>query len=103
MQLAKVEVIFAVNSSNRATIEEEVKKQLDYLFPIYKIGDRFTNISEQTEYILAKVDSAHVTLIQLTTGNRWGDYIKVEDIFNVTSQEFISLTGTYNRASFIKK
>lgn len=51
-----------------------------------KIGDRYVNSDE--EYILAQTGSHEVCLVNLASGNRWEDPVKVVDPFAITEDEW---------------
>jgi len=53
--------------------------------PRVHMGVRF--IDDDEEYILAHLGNNLMSLINLKTGNRWKDPVKVEEITNVTNKE----------------
>ena len=59
----------------------------------YHIGDRFRKIAAD-EYILAHVNKDKIALINLRYGSRWCDSVTVNDVNNITSEEFYAVTGT---------
>jgi hypothetical protein len=52
----------------------------------YKIGDRFKYSSDI--YLLCQTGNSMVSLVDLECGNRWEDAIHVEDINDITKEEF---------------
>jgi Lhr-like helicase len=64
----------------------------------YKRGQRF-RIDGNT-YILAQIDGNKISLINLTTGNRWADPFKTSDGLDIPYDELQKLIGS--RYSFIK-
>ena len=60
----------------------------------YKIGDRFENKEDKTQYILAQCTYERVALIALTDGNRWAEAVEVNNPRNISSEEFNKITGS---------
>lgn len=92
MQLAKVEVIFDLNSITRIQVEKEVEEQLNSLFITYSIGDTFID-NVGREAILAQVGSGVVSFIGLHDGNRYKDPIGVRDVHKITPTELKQLSS----------
>ena len=70
---------------------------------MYKIGDTFSIKSIfPGYYILAMIEYGKVSLINLSTGNRWGDPVEVNDYRAITKEEFIKISSSSNEFSFHK-
>ena len=73
-----------------------IKLSTIYPTPIsYKplsIGDRVTPDS-RVEYIVAHFSYDHVGLINLSSGHRWSDPVKVKKITAITGEEFQRIIG----------
>lgn len=71
---------------------------------IYKTGDRFIckdSLFYNEEHILAQVTKEKVALISLgNSSNRWNEAVVVDDIHNITEEEFAKITGG---TEFVKK
>ena len=55
----------------------------------HAIGNRYTRYGG--EYILALVNNTQVALIGLLTGNRWIDAVEINDIYDITAEEFLKI------------
>ena len=51
-------------------------------------------VVDGVEYILAQVDESKIALINVRYGIRWCDSVTVNDVKNITSEEFYAVTGT---------
>ena len=61
---------------------------------MYKIGDIFYIGSLcRNYYILAMFEYSKVSLINLSTGNRWDTPVEVNDPFAITEDEFIRISS----------
>jgi hypothetical protein len=60
----------------------------------YSIGDRLKK--ETKEYIISKWDESSVVLINLNSGNRWGDPVRVGSIHEINKEEYDRLI-TYSK------
>ena len=63
----------------------------------YGIGDRFRKFGADEyifEYILAHVAEDKIALINVRYGTRWCDSVTVNNVNNITSEEFYAVTGT---------
>lgn len=66
--------------------------EIDPSVCMYKIGDVFS--ANAHRYILAQVDYLQVALINLNTGNRQNDPVKVCNQTQITEAEFSEIAGT---------
>ena len=67
---------------------ESVKEVLG-LIPLYHIGQRF--IYETETYILATVSSTNIQMINLITGNRYKEAIKVKNFHKINKEQLFSV------------
>lgn len=71
---------------------ENTKEMLDkvkFRMNVIKIGQRYIlNNNEEDVFILAQVGSFKVCLIGLVPGNRWNDPVEVNDLYNISKDEF---------------
>lgn len=78
--------------SNQNGIEEQFVQEKQKRVPkMPKIGDRYVNGEEGLEYILAAPTYDEVCLINLTSGDRWDDPVKVVDPFAITEDEWCQI------------
>lgn len=75
--------------SKQCSVEEQFELEKQKM--VHKIGDRYVNGDE--EYILAQPTNHKVCLIDLTSGNRWDDPVKVVDLFAITEDEWNQICG----------
>lgn len=79
--------------SEQMDVEEAFNKSQEdtaHSVPTYSIGQRFKVFYEEGRYwdcILAQVFPFEVCLIDINSGNRIEDPIRVKDIWNITTQE----------------
>lgn len=59
---------------------------------VIKIGQFYIHAFTEEEFILCQVDNYMVCLISIQTGNRWNDPVEVNDVFNITEEEFRSIS-----------
>lgn len=59
----------------------------------YTIGQRFVNKSSNLMYMLALVSPDQACLIELVSGNRWKDIVKIHDHARITHGEFSLMVG----------
>lgn len=90
--LGNNEGVFCGNSwilhkSKWGTIVEEVKTIT------YTTGQRFEDMSDSSEYILAHCGDLQVALINLKNGNLYSDKIKVKSLSKITEKEFEEICG----------
>lgn len=62
--------------------------------PTYKIGDRFS-INGRQVFLLTQVKSNCVCLIDTVDGNRYRDFIKINDPLAITIEELESVGGRH--------
>ncbi len=60
----------------------------------YSTGDTF-DLGDGTAWLLAKIDHypCKATLINMKDGIRWGEGARVEDLFEITHDEFAEICG----------
>lgn len=75
------------------------------LFPknVYKLGERFERTRTGERYILAQVDAYSISLINLRTGNRRSESVKVVDPHAITEEEFIDIAGPFGDIKEFRK
>lgn len=94
-------------------VSKEAKKVLEKLFPevfkpYYRIGQRLklgfkgNFAASQEEYILARINHDVVGFINLTNGNRFGEGVRVPNIFNIEEDVIKELIGPNYTYELIK-
>jgi hypothetical protein len=86
-----------------STWKSKLEKQFPEAFPkTYKIGDRFNKVDNRYEYMLACTgNDNHVTMINISTGDRFSDEYQVNCIRNITETELTLLVeGEVSRRDF---
>ena len=74
--------------------EDWAKKTYDFLKPEpIKVGYKYKNNFSDKEYILAQVTANSVCLVNLETGNRMNDPVRVNNINHITPQEWNKIGG----------
>lgn len=60
-----------------------------------KVGQKFwiKIIGQRTRYVLAQVKCSQVALINISDGNRWHDPVPVDDIYNVSEDEWEAISS----------
>lgn len=61
----------------------------------YNRGDIFVS-QDNTVFMLAVISSHRACLVRMSDGNRWTEAIQVEDVDNITKEEFKSLSPDLN-------
>ena len=61
----------------------------------YSIGDIFVS-AENGNYMLVMITSSEVCLVRMSDGNRWTEVLKVNNPYNITKEEFKSLSPYLN-------
>ena len=61
----------------------------------YNSGDIFVS-EDNTGFMLAVIGPHRAFLVRMSDGNRWTEAIKVEDVDNITKEEFKSLSPDLN-------
>lgn len=62
---------------------------------IRKVGIGCYFINNRTKYILAQVSPSHVCMIDLKTGYRKVESVRVEDVTHLSREEFFQVCGEY--------
>jgi hypothetical protein len=75
--------------------KQKIEKEFPEMFVSYSRGSKFSR-NGQT-YILARTGNEEMNLIDLESGNRWGDHISVGNDLEMTREEFNKF---YNAESF---
>ena len=61
----------------------------------YKSGDIFVS-ENNVSFMLAVISSHEVCLVRMSDGNRWTEVLKVNNPYNITKEEFKSLSPYLN-------
>lgn len=72
---------------------------------MHKIGDRYTrNIDNRFIYLLCTTDFYNVSLVNIESGRCWRTSKRVDDIGDITEEEFKEITGSDEgiRHQFVK-
>jgi hypothetical protein len=71
----------------------KLRVELEEVSKICYINQRF--VFDDEEFILAQTDCKKVSLISLSSGNRWNEGVAVVDEYNITEEEFKEIS--FNR------
>jgi hypothetical protein len=74
------------------SIKPQLQAQFPDLFITHKAGNRYENVDSGEEYILAHESNA-VALVNLNTGTITSNTIRVDDIDNITTDEFARMVN----------
>jgi co-chaperonin GroES (HSP10) len=74
------------------SIKPQLQAQFPDLFITHKAGNRYENVDSGEEYILAHESNA-VALVNLSTGTITSNTIHVDDIDNITADEFARMVN----------
>jgi hypothetical protein len=60
-----------------------------------KVGQKFwiQRGNDRTRYVLAQVKASQLSLINIKDGNRWHDPVSVDDINNVSDDEWAKISA----------
>jgi hypothetical protein len=73
------------------TRKQRVKNVPEVEYKPVKKGDRI--MIEGREYLLCTTDGMHISLINTSTGNHWGDSVRVASTTTISFDEFTNLVG----------
>jgi hypothetical protein len=74
------------------SIKPQLQAQFPDLFITHKAGNRYENVDSGEEYILAHESNA-VALVNLSTGTITSNTVNVDDIDNITTDEFARMVN----------
>jgi hypothetical protein len=74
------------------SIKPQLQAQFPNLFITHKAGNRYENVDSGEEYILAHESNA-VALVNLSTGTITSNTVRVDDIDNITTDEFARMVN----------
>ena len=74
------------------SIKPQLQAQFPDLFITHKAGNRYENVDSGEEYILAHESDA-VALVNLSTGTITSNTVRVDDIDNITADEFARMVN----------